>query len=68
MNKPLDVSTYFNPGDFPCCPLCDNEIFEQEEACFVVAHGSKAAAHTVCRDKLHMSQNHCPCGNRCESA
>lgn len=44
----LDMSKDFEPGDFPCCPICDNEILSYEPACFIVANGSKAAAHAVC--------------------
>lgn len=47
-NNLLDMSCDFESGDFPCCPVCDNEIMAWEPVCLITAHGSKAAAHSIC--------------------
>lgn len=43
-----DLSEHIEPGELPCCPLCDNEILEYAPACIVTAHGGKALAHDGC--------------------
>ena len=48
MNDVVDFSKRFEPGEFPCCPLCDNEIEAHEPASIIQAHGSIAAAHDSC--------------------
>ena len=44
----FDISEIIEPGEMPCCPVCDNEIQEWEEVVLVVAHGSKGIAHKCC--------------------
>jgi len=48
MDDIIDFSIDFEPGDLPCCPICDNEIEEQEPADLIKAHGSIALAHVMC--------------------
>ena len=56
MDDILDMSVGFEPGNFPCCPICDNEMQEWEPTLPIRAHGSIALAHTMCiadrRDEL----------------
>ncbi len=50
--KAIDVSEHRDPGDFPLCPLCDNEIHESEDVALAVSYGSLAAVHAWCLSDL----------------
>lgn len=49
-DEPVDFSSdpEIEPGCFPTCPLCDNEIMYADPACEITAHGSRALAHVFC--------------------
>jgi hypothetical protein len=49
----MNISPKIEPGMLPCCPLCDNEILEWEEAIIVTAHGGKALAHSLCAKEMN---------------
>ena len=36
--------------DVPCCPFCDNEINESQEAAVVSVEGAMALAHLGCAE------------------
>lgn len=36
------------PDDMPCCPICDNQILQWDEAIVVTAYGCKSLAHLMC--------------------
>lgn len=48
-----NVNKVVEPGEMPCCPLCDHEILDWVEAEVVCAHGGKALVHSACAHELN---------------